>query len=124
MTVELERIPDDLMWKFVVYPDTPRYWVKLISEVFLAQNYDVLVTTLNYRVVHLLLERKPGELSAMYIIDHNNFGCEARLGRLVWRASRSELDKELDLSDVCSTKESAKEFYTRCMIVSYYDCCI
>ena len=152
MTVKLVPIPDDLKWKFVVYPDTPRYWVKLSCEVCLAQNYGVLVTTLNYRVVRIL-ERKPGEFGAMYmyIIDHDNFGrkhesknvcelrktlepilrdklkkepkinywCEARLGRLVWRAGEGELHKKLDLSDVCSTKESDKEFYTRCMIVLY-----
>ena len=36
--------------------------------------YYNIVTTLNYRVLCLLLERKPGEFSAMYIINHNNFG--------------------------------------------------
>ena len=52
-----------------------------------------------------------------------NYWCEARLGRLVWRDSENKLLEKLDLrlSDVCSTKESGKEFYTRCMIVLYID---
>ena len=43
------------------------------------------------------------------------FWCEARLGRLAWRASDNDSHKrsEIVLRDVCKSKD--KEFYTRYM---------
>ena len=39
-----------------------------------------------------------------------NFRCEARLGKVVWRASKSDLDRQFCIRDI--TKHD-KEFYTR-----------
>ena len=47
-------------------------------------------------------------------LDEKNefkFWCEARLGRLAWRASEVDLHKRIKLSDV--SKHYDKEFYTR-----------
>ena len=97
-------------------------------RISLHNNYSILLSFIHTCIVHYDTDYRDNDRHHKNVkklrealkpllrkhLDEKNefkFWCEARLGRLAWRASEADLHERIKLSDV--SKHYDKEFYTR-----------